>query len=168
MVIFKEAEALSKSMGSDKNNGKKIGFVPTMGALHPGHLSLVKTSKQENDITVCSIFVNPTQFNNPEDLKHYPVTIEKDIEALLQVDCDILFLPPVSEIYPSYYQKKHYELGPMETILEGKFRPGHFQGVCQVVDRLLTIVDPDHLYLGQKDFQQCMVLKKMVSIGPSS
>ena len=91
MVIFKEAEALSKSMGSDKNNGKTIGFVPTMGALHPGHLSLVKTSKQENDITVCSIFVNPTQFNNPEDLKHYPVTIEKDIEALLQVDCDILF-----------------------------------------------------------------------------
>src|SRR5688572_19949573 len=130
MVIFKEAETVSNSILNEKNNGKKIGFVPTMGALHPGHLSLVNSSKKENNITVCSIFVNPTQFNNPDDLKHYPVTIEKDIEALLQVGCDILFLPPVSEIYPHHYRKKHYDLGQLETILEGKYRPGHFQGVC--------------------------------------
>lgn len=164
MVIFKEAEAVSKSILTEKNRGKYIGFVPTMGALHAGHLSLVKASKKENDLTVCSIFVNPTQFNNPEDFKHYPITIEKDIEALLVAGCDILFLPPFAEIYPAGHHKKHYDLGTVETLLEGKYRPGHFQGVCEVVDRLLEIVQPHNLYLGQKDFQQCMVIKKLVSL----
>jgi pantoate--beta-alanine ligase len=164
MVIFKEAETLSRSLLTERNTGKKIGFVPTMGALHAGHLSLVRASKKDNDLTVCSIFVNPTQFNNPDDLKHYPVTIEKDIEALLKADCDFLFLPPVSQIYPDDHLKKHYDLGQIETVLEGKYRPGHFQGVCEVVDRLLDIVQPEELYLGQKDFQQCMVLKKLISL----
>ena len=164
MVIFKEAEAVSKSILTEKNRGKILGFVPTMGALHAGHLSLVKASKKENDLTVCSIFVNPTQFNNPDDFKHYPITIEKDIEALLVAGCDILFLPPFSEIYPAGHHKKHYDLGIVETVLEGKYRPGHFQGVCEVVDRLLEIIQPHNLYLGQKDFQQCMVLKKLLSL----
>jgi pantoate--beta-alanine ligase len=135
-----------------------------MGALHKGHLTLIETSKKENDITVCSIFVNPTQFNNPDDFKHYPVTIDKDVQGLIGADCDILFLPSVSEIYPEGYQKTHYELGEIETTLEGFHRPGHFQGVCQVVDRLLTVVNPHNLYMGQKDFQQCMVIEKLLQL----
>jgi pantoate--beta-alanine ligase len=135
-----------------------------MGALHQGHLSLITASKSNNDITVCSIFVNPTQFNNSEDFKHYPVTIEKDIEQLIALSCDILFLPSVQEIYPSGYQKKQYDLGSIENSLEGFYRPEHFQGVCQVVDRLLEIIAPYNLYMGQKDFQQCLVIKKLLEL----
>jgi pantoate--beta-alanine ligase len=164
MIIFKKANQLTDHLNLLKNTGKRIGFVPTMGALHEGHISLISASKKANDITVCSIFVNPTQFNNPEDFKHYPITIEKDIEQLVSVGCDVLFLPSVEEIYPSSYQKKYYNLGRLEEILEGKYRPGHFQGVCQVVERLLNIVQPLNLYIGQKDFQQCMVIKKLVQL----
>jgi pantoate--beta-alanine ligase len=135
-----------------------------MGALHEGHLSLLQASTSENDVTVCSIFINPTQFNNIEDFKHYPVTIENDIKLLTEADCDILFLPPASEVYPDEYKKKHYELGNIENILEGFYRPGHFQGVCQVVDRLLEIIEPHTLYLGQKDYQQCMVIQKLLEL----
>ena len=162
MVIFKEVIQIESYINRLKNDGKKIGFVPTMGALHNGHLSLIATSKKNNAVTVCSIFVNPTQFNNHEDFKHYPVTIEKDIEALTKAGCSILFMPSVLEIYPPGFIKKQYQLGAIENLLEGKYRPGHFQGVCQVVDRLLEIVQPNNLYLGQKDFQQCMVIKKML------
>lgn len=164
MIIFKRAKQVSDYIKEQKKQEKKIGFVPTMGALHNGHLSLIETSQQQNDITVCSIFVNPTQFNNPDDLKNYPVTTEKDIEQLLQVKCNVLFLPSVNEIYPAGYIKKHYPLGQIETVLEGHYRPGHFQGVCEVVDRLLEIVQPDNFYLGQKDYQQCMVIKKLIEI----
>lgn len=164
MVLFKEAATLSRYIHLQKQNGKKPGFVPTMGALHQGHLSLIKAARETNDLTVCSIFINPTQFNNPEDFKYYPVTIEKDIEALENSGCDVLFLPSVTEIYPPGYKAKHYDLGQIETVLEGAFRPGHFQGVCQVVDRLLEIVQPDELLLGQKDFQQCMVISKLLSL----
>lgn len=164
MTIFKKAKDLSDYLNQEKSKGKKIGLVPTMGALHEGHLSLIRSCKQSNDITVCSIFVNPTQFNNPEDFRHYPITIEKDIEQLIFNNCDVTFLPAVEEIYPSDYVKKQYELGPVETILEGFYRPGHFQGVCQVVDRLLEIIRPDNLYLGQKDFQQCIVIKKLIML----
>jgi pantoate--beta-alanine ligase len=135
-----------------------------MGALHAGHLSLLAASKLENDLVICSIFINPTQFNNPDDFNHYPVTIEKDTEALVAAGCDALFLPSVNEIYPTGHAKKHYDLGMLEHVLEGHYRPGHFQGVCEVVDRLLTIVHPDRLYLGQKDYQQCMVIKKMLEL----
>ena len=135
-----------------------------MGALHQGHLSLVAASKSACDITVCSIFVNPTQFNNSEDFKHYPVTIEKDLELLIAAGCDIVFLPSVEEIYPPGHSKKHYDLGDIENRLEGFYRPGHFQGVCQVVDRLLEIVSPDNLFMGQKDFQQCMVVRKLLEL----
>jgi pantoate--beta-alanine ligase len=164
MIIFKKANQLTEYLNKEKNTGKKTGFVPTMGALHDGHISLVTASKKANDITVCSIFVNPTQFNNPEDFKHYPITIEKDINLLVNGGCDVLFLPSVDEIYPPSYQKKHYELGRLEEILEGKYRQGHFQGVCQVVERLLNIVQPHNLYIGQKDFQQCMVIKRLVQL----
>lgn len=164
MILFKNATQLSGYLVQQKKEGKTIGFVPTMGALHFGHLTLIRTSKASDALTVCSIFINPTQFNNAEDLKNYPVTIEKDIEQLLSGGCDVLFLPSAGEIYPADYVKKHYELGDIETRLEGYYRPGHFQGVCQVVDRLLDIVQPNNLYLGQKDFQQCIVIKKLVDL----
>jgi pantoate--beta-alanine ligase len=164
MIIFKLAKALNEHLTDTQKSGSKIGFVPTMGALHEGHISLIHTSKIENDLTVCSIFVNPTQFNNPEDFRLYPVTIEEDIEKLIAAGCDVLFLPGVPEMYPGNWVKKLYALGAIETILEGFHRPGHFQGVCQVVDRLLEIVHPDKLYLGQKDFQQCMVIQKLLEI----
>lgn len=136
-----------------------------MGALHPGHISLIQSSKKDNDITISSIFVNPTQFNDPKDFAKYPVTIEKDILQLEQADCDALLLPSVDEIYPNGTAlKTHYHLGKIETLLEGKYRPGHYQGVCQVVHRLLDIVQPNNLYLGQKDYQQCMVIAWLVEL----
>lgn len=144
--------------------GKSTGFVPTMGALHPGHISLLQRCVQENDLSICSVFVNPTQFNNPDDLSKYPVTIENDIDLLEKNGCGILFLPPVEEVYPAGTEAIHYDLGNLENILEGKYRPGHFQGVCQVVERLLQIVKPTNCYLGQKDFQQCMVISKLISL----
>ena len=164
MIIFKQANSLTEYIRNAKNNGQKIGFTPTMGALHQGHLTLVQAANKDNDLTVCSIFVNPTQFNNADDFKHYPVTVEKDIEQLVASGCDVLFLPSVEEVYPPGYQKKHYELGAIENSLEGFYRPGHFQGVCQVVDRLLEIVCPDALYMGQKDFQQCIVVKELLAL----
>ncbi len=164
MVIFKETNRIHGQLQSLKKEGKRIGFVPTMGALHQGHLSLIRTSKNENDFTVCSIFINPTQFNNIEDFKHYPITVENDIKLLIETGCDFLFLPPVSEIYQEGHIKKYYKLGNIENILEGFYRPGHFQGVCQVVDRLLEIIDPHTLYLGQKDYQQCMVVQKLLEL----
>jgi len=164
MIIFKKAKDLSDYTRQQKESGHKIGFVPTMGALHAGHLSLIGHSRKMAAITVCSIFVNPTQFNNPEDLRHYPVTIEKDIEQLVAAGCDVLFLPSVDEVYPASLEKKHYDLGAIEMVLEGSFRPGHFQGVCQVVDRLLDLVRPHYLFMGQKDFQQCIVVKKLLEL----
>lgn len=164
MIIFKKAKPLTAYLLNLKKENKKIGFVPTMGALHEGHLSLLREASKNNDYTICSIFVNPTQFNNPEDFKHYPKTIEKDIEQLVLSGCKILFLPHLTEIYHRGYQKKHYNLGPIENILEGFYRPGHFQGVSEVVDRLMQIVSPHNLYLGQKDFQQCMVIKKLMEL----
>lgn len=164
MIIFKQAKQLTEHLEQQRKSDKKTGFVPTMGALHKGHLSLIEASKPANGLTVCSIFVNPTQFNNPEDFKHYPITIEKDIEQLLTAGCDILFLPPVEEIYPPGHEKKQFDLGAIENRLEGFYRPGHFQGVCEVVDRMLEIIHPDNLYMGQKDFQQCMVVKKLLEL----
>ncbi|MBK6935559.1 MAG: pantoate--beta-alanine ligase [Chitinophagaceae bacterium] len=165
MLIFKTAKDISHWVDIQAKNGKNTGFTPTMGALHSGHISLINTSAQENKITVCSIFVNPTQFNDPNDYEKYPVTIEKDIKMLEKANCDALFLPGLKEIYPNgLAQKFHYALGYLEKRLEGEYRPGHYQGVCMVVHRLLGIVTPDNLYLGQKDYQQCMVIKKLIEI----
>lgn len=164
MIIFKKSGPLKKHLSALREK-TMLGFVPTMGALHQGHLQLVERSLRENDLTLCSIFVNPTQFNDPEDFKKYPVSLEKDIEMLEKQGCDILFLPSVDEIYPTGTGSgRSFDLGHLELVLEGKFRPGHFQGVCRVVDILLSVVEPDQLYLGQKDYQQCMVIRKMIEL----
>src|ERR1700744_855662 len=164
MILLKKALELSEYLAIQRKKGLKTGFVPTMGALHKGHISLINACKKENDLGICSIFVNPTQFNDPADFQQYPKTIENDIYLLEAQGCDVVFIPPVEEIYPADLPIIHYELGFLETVLEGKFRPGHFQGVCQVVHRLLDIVAPDNLYLGQKDYQQCMVIKKLIGL----
>jgi pantoate--beta-alanine ligase len=163
MFIFKTVEDLGDYLGEQRGSGVSIGFIPTMGALHQGHLSLINAAQQDKVHTVCSIFVNPTQFNNPADLEKYPRTTEQDIEMLTGAGCDVLFLPDEKEIYPDGKAiKQPYDLGYLETVLEGAYRPGHFQGVAQVVDRLLQAVAPHKLYLGQKDFQQCAVLARLI------
>jgi len=165
MILFKKATDLRNWVDAQRKKDDRIGFVPTMGALHDGHISLIDASKKKDKITIASIFVNPTQFNDPKDFKKYPVTLEKDIDMLEKAGCDILFLPSVEEMYPDgFTPKMHYDLGFLETVLEGKYRPGHFQGVCMVVHRLLEIVNPDHLYLGQKDYQQCMILARLLEL----
>jgi len=165
MIIFKRPGDLAGWLKKETGSGKSIGFVPTLGALHAGHISLITISKKETDITVCSIFVNPTQFNDPKDFQKYPVTLEKDLTLLEAAGTDILFLPGVPEVYPAGTTNlEHYDLGRLATLLEGKYRPGHFQGVCQVMYRLLTIVHPDHLFMGQKDYQQCMVIQRLLEL----
>jgi pantoate--beta-alanine ligase len=165
MIIFKYADQLRQHIDQNRRNGEKIGFVPTMGALHDGHLSLLKKSKEETSLSVVSIFVNPTQFNDPKDFEKYPVTVDQDIYKLEAAGCNLLFIPGINEIYPeAAARKKQFDLGYLDQIMEAKFRPGHYNGVCMVVEKLLNIVQPDHLYLGQKDFQQCMVIKKLVEI----
>jgi len=165
MIICKKPGELQDLLEKKKIGQYEIGFVPTMGALHAGHLSLVDAAKKQNKMVVCSIFVNPTQFNDPGDFQKYPITLEKDILMFEGAGCDILFIPSVEDIYPKGTNNlEHYDLGFLETVLEGKFRPGHFQGVCLVMGRLLKIVLPNNLYLGQKDYQQCMVIKKLIEL----
>lgn len=164
MKVIKHIYELQEIIQLEKNEGNKIGFVPTMGALHNGHIALITQAKSQNEVVVCSIFANPTQFNNAEDLKKYPKTLEADIEKLEAANCTILFLPEVIEMYPTGEKQKHYNLGFVETVLEGKYRPGHFQGVCMIVDKLLLAVTPHILYLGRKDYQQCMVVQKMMEL----
>ena len=142
---------------------KVIGFVPTMGALHKGHLGLIELAKQQSTQVVCSIFVNPTQFNDPKYLEKYPRPITDDIRRLEEVNCDILFNPQVTEMYADN-EKWHFDMGDLEYLLEGKFRPGHYQGVTQVVNKLFNIVKPDIAFFGQKDYQQFMVISKMVEV----
>jgi len=165
MILFKETAALKEEIRKIRQSGKTIGFVPTMGALHKGHLSLVNLSTATCNITVCSIFVNPTQFNDATDFEKYPVTISNDILLLAATGCDILFYPGVAEIYPAgAASAPHYNLGEIEHLLEGKYRHGHFQGVCQVLHRLIDIVNPDNLFMGQKDYQQCLVVKRLLQL----
>lgn len=160
MVIFKTAADLQQYL---QQTSKKIAFIPTMGALHAGHTSLIGKAVAEDQLTVCSIFVNPTQFNDPEDFKKYPKSTDADIDLLVKAACDVLFLPEVEEVYPAgTAQTTAYDFGYLETVLEGAHRPGHFRGVGQVVGRLLEIVQPHFLYLGQKDYQQCMVIGELI------
>lgn len=144
-----------------RKEGKVIGLVPTMGALHAGHASLVERSVKDNDITVVSVFVNPTQFNDKNDLKNYPRTLEADCKLLESVGADFVFAPTVEEMYP-VPDNRHFEYPPVSTVMEGAHRPGHFNGVCQVVSRLFYIVRPDKAYFGEKDWQQIAVIKAMV------
>ncbi|MBX2939756.1 MAG: pantoate--beta-alanine ligase [Ferruginibacter sp.] len=164
MKIFKTAEALHNEWLKLRKRHISIGFVPTMGALHDGHIALVQEAKLHNPFVITSIFVNPTQFNNAQDFKLYPISVEDDLNHLEDAGCDAVFLPSVDEIYPPDFKAPIYPLGYLETVLEGAYRPGHFQGVCQVVDRLLQIVQPDEMLLGRKDFQQCKVIEKMVEL----
>lgn len=163
MVIFKNIGDIQPYLLKINEKGRPVGFVPTMGALHEGHLSLLKNAAERGDFTVISIFVNPTQFNDRSDYEQYPVSIDNDLLMLEYAGCDAVFIPSVNEMYPEDETKTPvYDFGYLETILEGSYRPGHFKGVGQVVARLLNIVRPQHLYLGQKDYQQCMVIKDLV------
>lgn len=162
MKVFDTVKSLQEELFLLKEQGLKIGFVPTMGALHDGHISLVKQAKEMCDYVVVSIFVNPTQFNNPSDLEKYPRTLEKDTDLLAQTNVDFVFTPNVSEIYPADYKSPVIDLGILGKVMEGAFRPGHFQGVVEVVKRLFEIVKPDFAYFGKKDFQQVAVIKHMV------
>lgn len=168
MIIFKKIDDIRSYLSAEGSKGRTVGFVPTMGALHKGHVSLLEKARTNGDLTVVSIFVNPTQFNDKKDFEAYPISISEDIEMLDKAGCDVIFIPHVDEIYPpGSPQPPVYELGYIDTILEGARRPGHFKGVAQVVARLLEIVMPNRLYLGQKDFQQCMVIKQLVGLVPS-
>ncbi|MBS1526537.1 MAG: pantoate--beta-alanine ligase [Bacteroidetes bacterium] len=163
MKIFNTRNQLREYLDELSPIGQTIGFVPTMGALHEGHLSLLARSRGQTDVTVCSIFVNPTQFNDPKDLEKYPRPIASDTEKLEQACCDILFHPEVGEMYAGN-EHWHLDIGELEHLLEGKFRPGHYQGVTQVVYKLFDIVKPDLAFFGQKDYQQFLVIQRMVDM----
>lgn len=163
MFLYHTLSELQQYLNSRRRLGETIGFAPTMGALHSGHLDLIRHSKAHNACTVCSIFVNPTQFNDPKDLEKYPRTPEKDLAMLESVGTEVVFMPPVEEIYPPGLETTlQLELGQLDKVMEGAFRPGHFQGMAQVVKRLLDIVQPDRLYMGQKDFQQFSIVGHMI------
>ncbi|NVN95319.1 MAG: pantoate--beta-alanine ligase [Bacteroidetes bacterium] len=161
MKIFETITETQLYLQKNKNDKNKIGFVPTMGALHQGHLNLVKQAKSENDIVVVSIFVNPIQFNNEEDLLKYPRTLQKDADLLQKVGCYIIFAPNEKEIYPEP-DTTIYNFGLLDKVMEGKFRPGHFNGVAIVVKKLFDIVMPDNAYFGEKDYQQLQIIKSLV------
>ncbi|MCC8088284.1 MAG: pantoate--beta-alanine ligase [Rikenellaceae bacterium] len=159
MKIIRETSELQKVLSCEGNG--TTGFVPTMGALHDGHISLVKKCRTECNVTVVSIFVNPTQFNDPDDLKNYPRTPEKDIELLDKAGVDILFMPEIGEIYPEE-DTRVFSFGQLDTVMEGERRPGHFNGVAQIVSKLFDIVQPDRAYFGEKDFQQLAIIRALV------
>ena len=163
MEIINTVEELKQALNSFRKEGKRIGFVPTMGALHQGHMDLVSRAGTECDVVVASVFVNPTQFNNPSDLQLYPRTPEADAELLKKFGCDFAFFPSVEEIYPENLIVPRVDLGSLDQVMEGRFRPGHFNGVVQVVSRLFEIVEPHKAFFGLKDFQQVAVIKRMVS-----
>ncbi len=161
MKIFRTRAEVHNYLEQIKLEGKTVGFVPTMGALHEGHLSLIDAARKKTDVVVCSIFVNPTQFNDKKDLENYPRPIEDDIYRLEEANCAVLFLPEVDEMYNST-DPWHIELNNLDNILEGEIRPGHYQGVTQIVKKLFDIVKPDYAFFGQKDFQQFVVISYMV------
>lgn len=161
MEVFTSIKDLRQFIHKQRNQGKSVGLIPTMGALHPGHISLLNKALQETDITVCSVFVNPTQFNNPEDLAKYPRTLDSDCSMLEKAGCHAVFAPAVSEMYPSLPIMK-FDFGSLERVMEGASRPGHFNGVGIVVSKLFNIVQPDKAYFGQKDIQQVSVIRRMV------
>lgn len=163
MKIFYRITEIKTFLREIKKSGKTIGFVPTMGALHQGHLSLIENARKNNDIVVCSIFVNPIQFNNKTDLEKYPRPIEKDIKMLEGTKCDVVFIPSEKEMYP-VPDKSVFDFGMLDKVMEGKHRPGHFNGVAIVVKKLFEIIEPDNAYFGEKDFQQLSIIKKIVQL----
>ncbi|PZU90200.1 MAG: pantoate--beta-alanine ligase [Chryseobacterium sp.] len=165
MQVFYDKSSLSQYIDSQKSQNKKIGFAPTMGALHAGHISLYEEARKENDLVISSIFVNPTQFNNPEDLEKYPRTVDEDIKKLENSKLvDAVYIPKVKDIYPNGMARKHYNFGGIENKMEGAARPGHFDGVGTVVEELFRQVKPDNAYFGEKDFQQMKIIEKLVEL----
>jgi pantoate--beta-alanine ligase len=160
MYVFRTIDGLQNYLKDQ--NSKSVGFTPTMGALHEGHVSLLRVSKTENPISVVCIFVNPTQFHDAKDLAMYPRTIGHDLDLLYDAACDVVFVPSIDEIYPPGKESSAIDLAGLDAMMEGKFRPGHFEGVAQVVKRLLEIVEPTSLYMGQKDFQQGVVVRHLI------
>lgn len=163
MKVLQNKQDLLEYISESKNQGKTIGFAPTMGALHQGHLSLYERARKENNLVISSIFVNPTQFNNPTDLEKYPRTIEADIQLLQETqNVDAVYTPSIEDIYPNGLERKTYDFDGLENEMEGKFRAGHFDGVGTVVEELFRQVQPDNAYFGEKDFQQLLIIKKLV------
>lgn len=162
MQVFSEIGPLKAFLRAKRREGRTVGFVPTMGALHDGHLTLVAASKAENDLTVCSIYVNPTQFNNPSDLEKYPRTYDQDSALLEAAGCDVLFFPPNAEMYGPETLVR-FDFGYLDKVMEGKFRPGHFSGVALVVSKLFNITEADIAYFGQKDWQQFSIIQRLVA-----
>ncbi|MCF6184247.1 MAG: pantoate--beta-alanine ligase [Bacteroidales bacterium] len=160
MIITRTKKEFDRYYKLIKESKKTVGFVPTMGALHEGHLSLIKCSNKDNNFTVVSIFVNPAQFNNSEDLKNYPRNEERDFDLLLKASCDIVFVPDVNEMYPET-DNRVFEFNGLDRLMEGKYRKGHFNGVAQIVSKLFQIIKPDNAYFGRKDFQQAAIIKSM-------
>lgn len=163
MEVIRTVSELKQRVAAQRAQGKTIGLVPTMGALHAGHISLMEQARKDNDIVVVSVFVNPTQFNNPEDLRTYPRTEETDCVKMKAANVDIAFIPSVEEVYPEP-DTRTFDLGPVAEVMEGPMRPGHFNGVAQIVSKLFYMVEPDRSYFGEKDFQQIAVIRRMVEI----
>jgi pantoate--beta-alanine ligase len=164
MIIIRTVKELREYVAEQRHNGKSIGLVPTMGALHAGHISLMEKAVAADDVVVSSVFVNPTQFNNPTDLATYPRKEEDDFKLLENAGVAAVFAPSVQEVYPDGCDEEHvFDLGQVSEVMEGKFRPGHFQGVAQIVSKLFRFVEPDHAYFGEKDFQQIAVIRRMVA-----
>lgn len=163
MLLFKKVSDLRNWLNAERAKGQIVGFAPTMGALHDGHLELIRMAKRDGCLAVASIFVNPTQFNDPKDLEKYPRLPEKDAALLITADCDALFMPPVEEVYPPGADLTiDLDFKQLDKVMEGEFRPGHFKGMATVVNRLLDIVQPQRLYMGQKDFQQLSIVRDMI------
>ncbi len=162
MKVLRNKKTLVDYIERHKEMGKKIGFAPTMGALHLGHISLYETAKKENDEIISSIFVNPTQFNNPDDFEKYPQTLENDLKLLEKAGVDAVYVPKAIDIYPEGLKSKHYDFDGLDNEMEGKYRPGHFHGVGTVVEELLRQIQPHNAYFGEKDYQQLAIIKKMV------
>ncbi len=163
MIVYRTKTDLTGHLLSLQNEGKSIGLVPTMGALHQGHMSLVENAAAENDVVVVTIFVNPTQFNDPSDLDLYPRTLDQDLELLRQLEADLVFVPTVKEMYPDE-DTQVFDLGGLDKMMEGKHRPGHFIGVAQIVSKLFLMIRPHRAYFGQKDFQQLVVIRRLVEM----
>lgn len=161
MLHVKNIDALEKALTEWKSIGFSVGFVPTMGALHQGHLSLIERAISENDKVVCSIFINPTQFNNQEDLVSYPIQIDKDLALLRKMNCDLVFTPEIKDMYPQGNEIQQFELNGLDALMEGAHRPGHFDGVCTIVNKLFNLIKPKNAYFGQKDFQQLAIIRQL-------
>ena len=163
MIVYRTKNDLSGHLLTFKNDEKTIGLVPTMGALHQGHVSLVEKANAENDVVVVSIFVNPAQFNDQSDLDQYPRTLDRDLELLRTLEADLVFVPSVKEMYPDE-EEQTFDLGGLDRVMEGKYRQGHFNGVAQIVSRLFMLVGPTRAYFGQKDFQQLVIVRRLVEL----